>query len=243
MRKSGLVLLLVCTFAIAVAAQTRRPNVNVPRAETGTPEIRGATPQAVTTGTTATVALKGVNLEPGGKIEASGICHLKDGKIVSATEAQVTLTVDDAIEGSCELRLLSHKRWVYMNLNVQLSPAAQQRARQKQQADYDKAMKDMAERAAHIKDILGRKWDVKLPNGRSDTWTVAEVNQFGLVQFKNARGEAFQVIVGDQDAVVVPYPGNCVLQGKIVGGKVGDGQSPLPGCSVGKGAWSATITK
>ncbi len=243
MRKSGLVILLGCALAIAAAAQTRRPNVNVPRAETGTPEIRGATPQAVTTGTTTTVVLKGVNLEPGGKIEASGICHLKDGKIVSATEAQVTLTVDDAIKGSCEIRLLSHNRWVYMNLNVQLSPAAQQRARQEQQADYDKAMKDMSDRATHIKDILGRKWDVKLPNGRSDTWTMTEINQFGMAQFKNAKGEEFQVIVGEQDAVVVPYPGECMLQGKIVGGKVSDGQSPLPGCAVGKGAWSATISK
>ncbi len=237
-------------------AQTRQarpqqqPDTNVQRQPGNTPEITGATPRSITTGTTGELVLHGGHLLPGGTIEASGICHLKAGQIVSDTEARVTLAVDDNENGECNLNLQAQNRNnVWYTVELALSPAAQQaRAtreaaeRQKQQQEAAAAQQKMQQYMSHAKDIMGTKWTVQLPGGKSDVWTKTGGNEMlGAVgEFKNSKGTQFQLVISERDETVVNVD-NCVYQGKISGGKVTGKAIAMPGCTAG--AWSGTISK
>ena len=97
------------------------------------------------------------------------------------------------------------------------------------------------DRATRLRGNMGTNWAVKLPNGKSDVWSVTEVNEMGVTEMKDKAGHSMSVIVGDSGNVTV-LAEDCMLTGKLEGGSV-TGTSSLASCPMGSGAWSATIQK
>ena len=247
MRRSLFLLCLLCALAPCAAAQTRRPNVNVERKEAPTPEVHSTIPNELQSGQTTTIIVHGANFNSEtSEAAASGDCKLNSFKYVSPTEIQFNVTAERKDEGgSCDVQVKTGQRYVSGSITVAMTAAGRAKEQARQQEELRNAQQQQANRLAHNKDILGRKWDVKLPNGKNDTWTLAEVNQFGFAQFKNSKGEELMIMVGEKDNIVVQglAGGACMFTGAISNGKVTDGQSPLPNCPLGGGAWTATITK
>ena len=146
----------------------------------------------------------------------------------------MTLAVDDATDGKCKIKLAGGGSQMERELEVQLNPAGMQRKAAEMQKQMDQVK-------AHTADVVGKRWDVKLPSGKSETWTT-EPGTFGITVFQDSKGEKLSMMLGQDDTVAVTL-GGCLLQGKIANGKVIDGQSILPGCPVGTGAWNASISK
>jgi hypothetical protein len=222
-------------------AETPQPpadaaDVDVQRKDKSSPEINGFIPRFVITGQTTQITMKGSDFRLTDKIESEGICHIKDVKINSSKQVQMTVSVDDVMEGKCKIKVVSAGPNRYENnLDVQLNPDAT--AKQMAQAQHQ-----MQEQNAHVAQVVGKSWDVKLPSGKSDKWTKSEDGIMGMTDFKDSSGKSLTIAIGKDDAATIMYE-SCMMQGKIDGNKVVDGKSVLPGCSVGTGAWSATINR
>ena len=210
-------------------------DVDVQRKDKSSPEIRSFIPRFVITGQTTQLTMVGQDFRAGDQITAEGICHINNVKINSSKQVQMTVSVDDAAEGKCKLVVSAPPNRYESNLDVQLNPAAAQRQLAKMQQQMNDAN-------AHVAQIVGKSWDVKLPSGKSDKWTKSEDGQMGITEFKDSSGKKFSIMVGQGDAATVMMD-SCMLNGKIEGNKVVNGQSVLPGCPVGTGAWSATINQ
>ena len=231
-------LFLLCSSAAALAQTSR-----VQRPTAPTPEVRSAVPQEIAPGQTATVIIKGRYFTSDARAEGNEVCAVRGVKFVSDSELQLTLAAANRDEGGdCSVRIQMGGRTVWTSFRVPMTAAGRAREQQRQQQESQRAQQQMADRVAHARAILGKRWDVKLPNGSSDTWTLVSTNQFGFSQFKNARGQQLMIIVGEKDNIVVQMEG-CVLNGQLVNGKLTNGQSFLPSCPVGKGAWTATVSQ
>lgn len=211
------------------------PDVDVQRKDKSSPEINGFIPHFVITGQTTQLTMTGRDFRAGDAITSEGVCHIKDVKINSSKQVQMTVSVDDVTEGKCTIKISAPPNQYQSNLDVQLNPDAQA----KQLAKMQQQMNDAN---AHVAQIIGKSWNVKFPSGKSDTWTKVEEGQMGITDFKNSSGEKFSIMVGKDDTVVVGLEG-CMMQGKIDNGKITNGKSILPGCSYGTGDWSATINR
>ena len=211
------------------------PDVDVQRKDKSSPEINGFIPRFVITGQTTQLTMTGHDFRTIDKIEADGICHIKDVKINSSKQVQMTVSVDDVLEGKCTVKISAPPNQYQSNLDVQLNPDAQQRQMAKMQQQMNDAN-------AHVAQAVGKSWDVKLPSGKSDKWTKSEDGQLGITEFKDSGGKKLSIMLGDGDSATVMYEG-CMMQGKIEGSKLVNGQSVLPGCTLGTGAWSATINR
>jgi hypothetical protein len=241
---------MVIPTALA-AAQQGRPNFNVERQEASTPEVSSQTPDQLQPGQTTTVAIYGKNFSPDLRdAHTDGQCKLAGVKYVSPTEILFTVTSDKVDDGgNCLLQMKMGNRWISNGLEIAITPLGRQHQQQREREERERQQREAIEnqkrfeqRLAHQHDIVGKRWDVKLPNGKSDTWTLDSHTE-ARNQFKNSKGqEVMFVIVEDDDVVVWPVKG-CAFTGKIQSGKVKSGESPLPECSLGNGAWSATIIK
>jgi Sec-independent protein translocase protein TatA len=210
-------------------------DVDVQRKDKSSPEIRGFVPHFVITGQTTQLTMTGHDFRSNDQITAEGICHIKDVKINSSKQVQMTISVDDVDEGKCKLIVSAPPNRYENNVDVQLNPVGAQRQLAKMQQQMNDAN-------AHIAQVIGKTWDVKLPSGKSDTWTKTEAGMMGITEFKDAGGKKFSIMVGKDDAVTIMMD-SCMLNGKIDGNKLVNGQSVLPGCPAGTGAWSATINR
>ena len=211
------------------------PDFDVKRADKSTPEINGFIPRFVITGQTTQLTMTGRDFKATDKIEAEGVCHISNVKINSSKQVQMTITVDDVMDGKCKLIVSSQPNRYESTVNVQLNADAQQRQIANMQKQMDEANQ-------HVAQVIGKSWDVKLPSGKSDKWTKANDGMLGMTEFKDASGKSLTIAVGKDDNATVMYEG-CMLQGKIEGNKLVNGNSILPGCSVGTGAWSASINR
>lgn len=211
------------------------PDLDVQRKDKSSPEINSFIPRFVITGQTTQLTMTGRDFRLSDKIEADGICHIKDLKINSSKQVQMTLAVDDVTEGKCKIKISAPPNQYESTLDVELNPDAMQR----QMVKMQQQMNDMN---VHVAQVVGKTWDVKLPSGKSETWTKVEDGQMGITDFKSSSGKKFSIMLQKDDTAVIDVEG-CMLQGKIVDGKIANGQSLLPGCSYGTGAWSATINR
>jgi IPT/TIG domain len=244
-------LLLFMLLAVTFAAAQRRPSANVQRQDAPTPEISSQTPNQLSPGQTATIVMRGKNFTADAhNAHSDGQCKMNSFKYVSPTEIQFNVTtekIDDG--GSCDLQVEMGGRSISNSVEIAMTALGKQHQQQRereeaerQQREAVEQQKQMAATQAHIHDIIGKKWDVKLPNGKSDTWTFSS-NVYSLNQFKNSKGQELSIVVDENDGVVVQPAAGCMLTGTIQNGKIANGESPLPGCSLGNGAWSATISK
>lgn len=211
------------------------PDTDVQRKDKSSPEINGFIPRFVITGQTAQVTMTGRDFRQLDQITAEGICHLKDVKINSSRQVQMTLSVDDVLDGKCKIVVSAPPNRYESNVDVQLNPDAQQKRMAQMQ-------QQMADTNAHVAQVVGKTWEVKLPSGKSDTWTKSEDGMMGITEFKDSSGNKFSIMLGKDDAATVMYE-SCMMSGKIEGNKLVNGQSQLPGCKLGTGAWSATINR
>lgn len=215
------------------AAET--PDVDVQRKDKSSPEIRSFIPRYVITGQTTQLTMVGQDFRLHDQITAEGICHIKDVKINSSKQVQMTMSVDDVMDGKCKIVVSAPPNRYENEVQVQLNPEASQR----KMAQMQQQMNDAN---AHVKQVVGKSWGVKLPSGKSDTWTKSEDGMMGITEFKDSSGKKFSIMIGQGDAATVMMD-SCMLNGKIEGNKLVNGQSVLPGCPVGTGAWSATINQ
>jgi len=211
------------------------PDVDVQRKDKSSPEIRSFIPRYVITGQTTQLTMLGQDFRSSDQITAEGICHIKDVKINSSKQVQMTISVDDVDDGKCKLVVSAPPNRYENTLDVQLNPAGAQR-------QVAKLQQQMNDANAHVAQLIGKRWDVKLPSGKSDTWTKTEAGQMGITEFKDSSGKKFAIMIGQGDTATIMMD-SCMLNGKIEGNKLVNGQSVLPGCPAGTGAWSATINQ
>jgi hypothetical protein len=222
-------------------AQQPAVNINVERKDAPTPEVRSTVPRGITTGQTADIVLTGTFGDVK-DVTAGEICHVKQWKTVSPTEIRLTITADDRV-GDCPITLQTGGRNAGVYLEVQASAAAkaqhereQQQEAQEQQAKAEKEIQQRLE-------IAGTKWSVKLPSGKADEWTRYETLPGGITRFKSKSGTTFMVVASPDGTVAAQSEdGSCLFSGNVDNGRV-SGQSILPKCSLGSGAFTATVSK
>ena len=210
-------------------------DVDVQRKDKSSPEINGFIPHFVVSGQTTQLTMTGHDFRALDTITAEGVCHIKDVKINSSKQVQMTVSVDDVMEGKCTVKVSAPPNQYQSDLSIQLNPDASARKMAEMQ-------KQMNEVAAHVAQIVGKSWDVKLPSGKSDKWTKSGDSMMGMTEFKDSSGKTLTIAVGKDDAATVMYE-SCMMSGKIQADKVVEGKSVLPGCAVGTGEWSATINR
>ena len=211
------------------------PDTDVQRKDKSSPEINGFIPHFVITGQTTQVTMTGHDFRTSDAITAEGVCHIKDVKINSSKQIQMTVSVDDVMEGKCTIKISAPPNQYQNDLSVQLNPDASAR----KVAEMQKQMNDMN---AHVAQIVGKSWDVKLPSGKNDKWTKTGDGMMGMTEFKDSSGKTLTIAIGKDDGATVMYE-SCMMNGKIQGNKLVEGKSVLPGCAVGTGDWTATINR
>ncbi len=243
--------LVFLSLVFAASALAQRPNVNVQRKDAPTPEISSSAPNELQPGQTVTIVMHGKNfLADAHDAHADGQCRLNSFKFVSLSEIQFNVTAEKLDDGgTCEVQVRMGNRYVNNSVAVAMTALGRQHRQererqeqaeqQKRDQEQQQKMKDMV---SHARDIVGKKWDVKFPNGKTDTWTFSS-NNYSMFEFKNGKSQTLMVVIGENDELVIQPAEGCMFTGKIAGGKVTNGESPLPGCSLGNGAWSATISK
>ena len=231
------------------------PPLEVGRAGAGTPEITGMHPTSIENGKETEVVVKGRDFPDGATLTASRECKLIRAKQISATEARFTIISISEKGGYCNLEIKGKKKSTDDTVEVKPT-AAYQAILDKKKAEDDKAYAarqakeneaakeriDFALKKAP--ELVGKTWEVKLPNGKSDTWTLTEKGASGG-KFKSSSGLPITVIVMQEgNVMVVPEGGGCMMQGKLKDGKVSGEQSMAPSfCKLGQGKWSATINQ
>jgi len=244
------VAILLCSCALAVAAseqasaQSRKPNFNVQRKAAPTPEVSSTLPREIENGKPTDIVSKGTNFPAGEvKYNASGACKLVKGAVVSATEARFTVASTAEDGGECSFGFSGDGR--YVGSDVRVKPTAAAAARMQKEQDAQRAKQQAEAQAAmdYMKkapEMVGKKWTVTLPSGKSDVWTFQEA-AFSGGEFKNSAGEKVTVMLMQGDQVMAQV-GNCIFSGKKTGQKAaGEASMPASMCKYGQGNWSATI--
>jgi hypothetical protein len=234
--------ILLLASAVLAMAQAPKSGFNVERKAAGTPEISSTVPAQIENGKQTDVVLKGKNFAAGTP-SSSGPCKVLKSSLVSATEARFTIVSTSEDGGECNFSLGR----VGGTVKVLPTPAAAARMEKEKEAQHAKDMAAAQKTLDFLKNApatMGKKWTVTLPTGKADTWTRKEAaDSDSNPEFKNAAGEAVQIMLAPPDAVVVQV-GACVFTGKLVDTRV-TGEAPLPAsmCKYGTGKWSATIEK
>lgn len=243
-RSFAVILLSGCTLAVVAKAQTK-PNFNVQRKAAPTPEVSSVAPREIENGKPTEIVLKGANFPAGDvKANASGACTLVKSAVVSPTEARFTVVSKDEEGGECSFGFSGNGR--YVGSGVRVKPTAAAAARRQKEEDAQRAKQQAEAQAAmdYMKkapEMVGKKWTVTLPGGKSDVWTFQEAASMGG-QFKNSAGEKVMIMLMPGDQVMAQVGDSCIFSGKKTGQKAA-GQATMPAsmCKYGTGNWSATI--
>jgi hypothetical protein len=222
-RKAVTSAITLVVFALPLSAQ-RKPNMNVPRQSSETPEVVSSSPRKVQSGTTAPVSIevKGVS---GTRVSINSpeVCALRSSRVLGPGKFEANIEFKNVERTSyCDIRI-GEGRTAAVTVEVAEDPqlAAVRMEREKKEAaeSQAKAEKDakefqakMASTDAALKEFVGKQWTIKPASGAAETWTVGAV-KFMQVRLTGPNGKTGSYMQNEQQSMF--FVGNdCVFQVK-----------------------------